>query len=92
MGTESSVKQRRKIEKLEGVQVYGRLDEQGRASELDAVDNDEDRIARLADRFQRQGYGVMRWKHPRAGKIYYMLDATWAGNGPPPDGPKQDAD
>ena len=36
---------------------------------------------RIADRLQRRGYGVMRQRHDRAGRVYHVFKATWVGNG-----------
>ena len=80
-------KQESKLHEVDGVQVYARMDEQGLPANLDAIDRDEAKIRDIADRLQRRGYGVMRQRSPRAGKVFYLLKATWAGTGEPPDDP-----
>jgi len=79
--------QETKLHQVDGVQVYARLDEQGEPARLDAIDQDEAKIRAIADRLQRRGFGVMRQRNPRAGKVFYTLKATWAGAGPPPRDP-----
>ena len=79
--------QESKLHEVDGVQVYARMDEQGKPSDVDAIDQDEGKIRRIADRLQRRGYGVMRQRSPRAGKVFYLFKATWAGPGEPPDHP-----
>ena len=76
-----------KLHEVDGVQVYARLDQDGRPSNVDAIDQDEAKIRAIADRLQRLGYGVMRQRSPRAGKVFYLFKATWAGPGEPPDDP-----
>ena len=41
----------------------------------------------IADRLQRRGFGVMRLRNPRAGKVFHLFKATWPGPGEPPDDP-----
>src|SRR6185437_3946061 len=72
---------------VDGVPVYARKDSQGRPAKIDAIDQDERKIQVIADRLQRRGFGVMRQRNPRAGKVFYTLKATWAGAGPPPRDP-----
>jgi hypothetical protein len=79
--------QESKLSVVDGVQVYARRDEVGRPSDVDAIDQDEAKIRAIADRLQRLGYGVMRQRSPRAGKVFYLFKATWAGPGEPPDDP-----
>jgi len=79
--------QESKLHVVDGVQVYARRDEGGKPSKLDAIDQDEAKIRDIADRLQRLGYGVMRQRSPRAGKVFYLFKATWAGPGEPPDDP-----
>jgi hypothetical protein len=81
--------QEAKLHEVDGVQVYARMDEHGKPSIVDAIDQDEGKIREIADRLQRRGYGVMRQRSPRAGKVYYLFKATWAGLGEPPDHPFQ---
>jgi hypothetical protein len=76
-----------KLHEVDGVQVYARMDADGKPSNLDAIDPDEGKIRDIADRLQRRGYGVMRQRSPRAGKVFYLFKATWAGPGEPPDHP-----
>ncbi len=75
------------MHKVHGVQVYARPDERGKPTKVDAIDVDVEKIRDIADRLQRRGFGVMRQRSPRAGKVFYTLKATWAGDGPPPDDP-----
>jgi len=75
------------LHEVDGVPVYARKDSQGRPTKLDAIDQDERKIVAIADRLQRAGFGVMRQQSPRAGKIFYTLVATWAGEGEPPEDP-----
>lgn len=70
-----------------GVVVYARKDKHGKPSTLDAIDVDEWKIRVIADLLQDRGYGVMRQRDPRAGKVFYLLKATWTGQGLPPDDP-----
>ncbi|MCA1685295.1 MAG: hypothetical protein LC745_04805 [Planctomycetia bacterium] len=72
---------------VDGVPVYARKDPQGRPTKVDAIDQDERKIRDIADRLQRRGFGVMRERNPRAGKVFYTLKATWAGEGEPPEDP-----
>ena len=82
--------QETKLHPVDGVQVYARRDDQGKPTKLDAIDQDEGKIRDLADRLQRRGFGVMRQRNPRAGKVFYLLKATWAGPGSPPKDPFED--
>jgi hypothetical protein len=79
--------QEAKLGKIDGVTVYARRDDQGRAAVVDAIEEDEAAIRDVADRLQRRGYGVMRQRAPRAGKVYHLFKARWAGDGPPPEDP-----
>ena len=86
--TESgTINRERKIYTFTGVRVYARQDPRGDFTVLDAIDEDEEKIRQLADRLQRHGYGVMRERHNRAGRVYYTCKATWAARGIPPDDP-----
>ena len=76
-----------KIHVIDGVQVYSRPDGEGKPSNLDAIDQDEGKIRDIADRLQRRGFGVMRLRNPRAGKVFHLFKATWPGPGEPPDDP-----
>lgn len=76
-----------KLPPFEGVPVYGRKDERGRLVKLNAIDEDDRKIRAIADRLQRTGYGVLRERNPRAGRVYHRLNATWAGPGEPPEDP-----
>jgi len=75
------------LHEVDGIMVYARPDDRGKPSTLDAIDPDGPKIRAIADRLQRRGYGVMRRRNPRAGKVYHLLQATWAGDGDPPDHP-----
>jgi hypothetical protein len=79
--------QESKMRIVDGVQVYARPDEQGKPTKVDAIDPDEGKIRAIADRLQRLGYGVMRQRSPRAGKVFYILRGTWADEGEPPEHP-----
>jgi hypothetical protein len=86
--TESGTTHREtRISVFRGVQVHRRKDAQGQFTLLDAIDEDEKKIRQIADRLQRHGYGVMREKHNRDGRVYYTCKATWAGRVIPPDDP-----
>jgi hypothetical protein len=76
-----------KLCKVGMVQVYGRRDDRGELTMIDAFDEDEDKIVEIADRLHQVGYGVVRRRKPRAGRVYYRLQATWAGPGDPPKHP-----
>ncbi len=76
-----------KLKTIDGVQVYARKNDEGKPAELDAIDLDGSKIETIADRLARRGYGVMRQRKSRAGKIRYLFKATWAGDGLPPDDP-----
>lgn len=94
---ESSVKpgtspQETVVREVDGVPIYGRKDPQGRPTKVDAIDQDEQKILEIADLLQRRGYGVMRQRNPRAGKVFYTLKATWAGEGEPPEHPFSDGE
>jgi hypothetical protein len=76
-----------KLRIIDGVQVYARKNEADKPAEIDAIDLDKAKIDAVADRLFHRGYGVMRLKKTRAGKLHYLLKATWAGSGQPPDDP-----
>ena len=76
-----------KWHKVEGVQVFARRDDQGRPSKADSIDDDKAKIDRIADRLQHAGFGVIRERNPRAGRVYYRLKAVWVGQGDPPENP-----
>jgi len=57
-----------KYRKVDGVQVFTRLDDHDRPTLVDTVHEDEGRISDIADRLQRAGYGVMRRRKPRSGR------------------------
>ncbi len=80
-----------RLQTIGGVVVYARKDEHGRPSILDAIAQDEEKIQTIADRLWRRGFGVMRQRNPRAGKVFYLFKATWAGSGDPPDDPFDEA-
>ena len=77
--------QETKLHKVDGVQVYARKDERGALTKVDAIDQDEGKIRDIADRLQKLGFGVMRQRNPRAGKVFFTLKANWAGRGDPPE-------
>jgi len=79
-----------KLFQMEDVPIYGRPDEDGKARKIDSIDQDESKIRRIADHLQRRGYGVVRERNPRAGKVYHTLKALWLGPGDPPDDPCAD--
>jgi len=87
---ESSVGSEMRLARLEGVQLYAHRDEAGRPNEISAIHEDRTRIDDLADRLQQAGYGVLRERNPRSGRIYYRLRATWPGPGAPPEAPLGD--
>ncbi len=76
-----------KLHRVDGIQVYARMDEHKKPIKVDAIDQDEGKILAIADRLQRRGYGVMRQRNPRAGKVFFTFKASWAGDGEPPDDP-----
>jgi hypothetical protein len=78
------------VHKIRGVQVYGRKDNDDRFANLDAIDVDQRKVRDIADVLQRRGFGVMRRNQSRAGKVFYLLKATWAGPGDPPEDPFED--
>ena len=80
-------KEETKLTKIDGVQVYARKNDAGKPAVLDAIDLDESKIEAIADKLARRGYGVMRQRKSRAGKVRYLFKATWAGDGQPPDDP-----
>jgi hypothetical protein len=80
-----------RLHTIDGVIVYSRKDQHGRPSVLDAIDQDEQKIRAIADRLWRRGFGVMRQRNPRAGKVFYLFKASWAGPGDPPQDPFEDA-
>jgi len=77
----------KKLPLFDGVQVYARDDGRGRPTRLSAIDEDDRKIREIADRLQEAGYGVLRERNPRAGRVYYRLNATWVGPGEPPENP-----
>jgi hypothetical protein len=76
-----------KWHKVGKVQVFARRDGRGRPTKADAIDEDDDQIRAIADRLHRAGYGVLRERNPRAGRVYHRLQAVWAGPGDPPEDP-----
>jgi hypothetical protein len=79
--------QETKLKMIDGVQVYARKNDAEKPAELDAIDLDKAKIDVIAEELSRRGYGVMRQRKTRAGKVRYLLKATWAGEGQPPDEP-----
>lgn len=76
-----------KLRKIHGVQVYARKDDTGKSAVLDAIDLDRSKIEAIAEELGKRGYGVMRQTKARAGKVRYLLQACWAGDGAPPEEP-----
>jgi hypothetical protein len=76
-----------KLKKVDGVQVYARKNDAEKPAELDAIDLDKSKIDAIAEKLSKLGYGVMRQRKKRAGKVRYLFKATWAGLGQPPDDP-----
>jgi hypothetical protein len=76
-----------KWHKVGAVQVFARRDGRGRPTKADAIDEDDDAIRAIADRLQQAGYGVLRERNPRAGRVYHRLQALWTGPGDPPEDP-----
>jgi hypothetical protein len=76
-----------KLKTIDGVQVYARKNDAGKPAELDSIDLDKSKIDAIAEDLSRRGYGVMRQRKARAGKVRYLFKATWAGDGQPPDDP-----
>jgi N-acetyl-anhydromuramyl-L-alanine amidase AmpD len=76
-----------KLGKIDGVQVYSRKDDAGQPAVLDAIDLDKSKIEAITEKLSRRGYGVMRQTKARAGKVRYLFQAKWAGDGQPPDEP-----
>ena len=56
--------QESKLRVIDGIQVYSRMDEEGKPSKLDAIDQDERKIRHIADLLFRRGFGVMRSAAP----------------------------
>jgi len=79
--------QETKLKMIDGVPVYARKNDAEKPAELDAIDLDKSKIDAIAEALARRGYGVMRQRKTRAGKVRYLLKATWAGEGQPPDDP-----
>lgn len=73
--------------KVDGVQVFARRDDRGRPTKVDAIDEDDVAIRDIADQLQRAGYGVLRERAPRAGRVFHRLQALWAAPGEPPEDP-----
>ncbi len=88
---EADPKGETKWHKVGGVQVYARRDEQGRPTRVDAIDEDEAEIRRIADTLQKGGYGVLRERVPRKGRVYHRLNALWVGHSNPPEDPFSDS-
>ncbi len=76
-----------KLKTIDGVQIYARKNDAGKPAELDAIDLDKSKIDAIAEKLSKRGYGVMRQRKARAGKVNYLLKARWAGDGQPPDDP-----
>lgn len=72
------------------VQVFTRRDDQNRPTLVDAIDENKGQVESIADRLHRLGYGVMRRRKPRAGRVYTTLKARWVGPGEPPEDPLAD--
>ena len=76
-----------KLGKIDGVPIDARKDDAGKPLVLDAIDLDKSKIDAIAEKLARQGYGVMRQTKARAGRVRYLFQAEWAGDGQPPDDP-----
>ena len=76
-----------RLKNVDGVQVYARKNDAGKPAEIDAIDLDKSKIDAIAENLSRRGYGVMRQRKARAGKVRYLLKAAWAGDGQPPEDP-----
>ena len=76
-----------RLGKIQGVQIYARRNDAGEATVLDAIDLDASKIRSIAEALSKSGYGVMRQSKARAGKVRYLFQARWAGEGPPPENP-----
>jgi hypothetical protein len=76
-----------RIRTIDGIVVYARKDEHGKPAILDAIDQDAEKVRIIADQLWRRGFGVMRQRIPRAGKVFHLFKATWAAGGEPPDDP-----
>jgi hypothetical protein len=81
-----------RVHTIDGAVVYARRDKQGKPALLDAIDTDARKVREIADHLWRRGFGVMRQRHPRAGKVFYLFKAIWAEDGEPPDDPFDDRD
>jgi hypothetical protein len=73
--------------KFGDIQLFARRDESGKPTRADAINEDESQICALADQLQKAGYGVLRERVPRAGRVYHRLRAVWAAAGDPPEKP-----
>ena len=76
-----------KWHKIGAVQIYSRRDIDGKPTKADAIDESEAEIRLIADQLQRSGFGVLRERVPRAGRVYHRLNALWVGDGDPPENP-----
>ncbi len=76
-----------RLKVIDGVTVYARKNDAGKPAEIDAIDLDKSKIDAIAEELSQRGYGVMRQHKARAGKVRYLLKATWAGDGQPPEDP-----
>ncbi len=85
--TKETGREESRLKTIDGVVVYARKDAHGKPTIVDAIDQDERKISAIADRLWRRGFGVMRQRNPRAGKVFYLLKASWAGPGDPPEDP-----
>jgi hypothetical protein len=76
-----------RLKNVDGVQVYARKNDAGKPAEIDAIDLDRSKIDAIAEKLSRRGYGVMRQRKARAGKVRFLFKATWAGDDQPPEDP-----
>ena len=81
------MKREAELYEMDGVPIYGRPDDSGKTNKLDSIDPDESKIRHIADHLQSRGYGIVRERNPRSGKVFFTMKALWIGPGDPPDDP-----
>ena len=72
-----------KLRVIDGVQVYARIDKDGKPSIVDAIDQDEAKIRDIADRLFRRGFGVMRSASPGPARFFIFLRRSGPGRTSP---------